>query len=367
MDKNYNIAGIQQIGIGVENFAEAWKYYIDMFHMDIRILEDDTVAELMLPYTGGKPQKRHAAIAINMQGGGGFEIWQYSGRIPQPIGFEIQTGDLGVFAAKIKSRDVPKAFAQFSGKADAHLIGGLENTIDGQKTFFLKDPFGNIFQVVHEPSVYRDENRLTGGIAGAMIGVTDIERAMPVYRDILGYDTIVSDQTGMFDDLKALPSGESRFRRRLLTHSTPRKGALSELLGKSYIELVQPLDRIPRKIYEGRYWGDPGFIQVCFDIRNMDALRNKCATMGYPFTVDTTQKYKEGNSFDMGDAAGQFAYIEDPDGTLIEFVETHKIPVLKKLNLSLDLRKRDPEKPLPRWMLGMLRFMRVKPESLQAV
>jgi len=103
MTHNYNIAGIQQIGIGVENLYEAWKYYIDLFHMDIRILEDDTVAELMLPYTGGKPQKRHAAIAINMQGGGGFEIWQYSERKPQPIGFEIQTGDLGVFAAKIKA------------------------------------------------------------------------------------------------------------------------------------------------------------------------------------------------------------------------------------------------------------------------
>jgi hypothetical protein len=36
---------------------------------------------------------------------------------------------------------------------------------------------------------------------------------------------------------------------------------------------------------------------------------------------------------------------------------------MKKLNLSLDLRKRDPEKPLPRWLLGMLRFMRVKPEN----
>ncbi len=364
MDKKYYIAGIQQIGIGVENFAEAWKYYIDMFQMNIRILEDDTVAELMLPYTGGKPQKRHAAIAINMQGGGGFEIWQYSERKPQPVGFEIQTGDLGVFVAKIKSRDVAKAYDLFSGKPNVHLLGGLTDTIDGTKTFFIKDPFGNLFQVVQETSLFRDEKRLTGGIAGAMIGVTDIEKAMPVYRDILGYDTIVSDQTGTFDDLKALPAGEGRFRRRLLTHSSPRKGGFSELLGKSAIELVQPLERTPRKIYEGRYWGDPGFIQICFDIRNMDALRDKCTDMGFPFTVDTTQKYREGSSFGMGDAAGQFAYIEDPDGTLIEFVETHKIPVIKKLNLSLDLRKRDPEKPLPRWMLGMLRFMRVKPESL---
>ena len=72
MTHNYNIAGIQQVGIGVENLYEAWKYYIGLFQMDVRILEDNKVAELMLPYTGGKPQRRHAAIAVNMQGGGGF-------------------------------------------------------------------------------------------------------------------------------------------------------------------------------------------------------------------------------------------------------------------------------------------------------
>lgn len=361
---NFIISGVQQVGIGVENFAEAWKYYIDVFNIDVRILEDDKVAELMLPYTGGQPQKRRAAIAINMQGGGGFEIWQYSDRKPKTVDFEIQVGDLGVFTAKLKSRNVPKAYELFLQKPNVQILGGLSDDINGHKTFFVKDPFGNMFQIVHEPSIYRDEHKLTGGVAGVMIGVTDIEKAMPVYRDILGYDEIVVDKTGTFDDLHALPSGERQFRRRLLTHSQPRKGGFSELFGKSYIELVQPLDRTPQKIYKGRYWGDPGFIQVCFDIRNMDALRDYCATMGFPFTVDSSQKFKEGSSFDMGEAAGQFAYIEDPDGTLIELVETHKIPLLKKLNLSLDLRKRNPEKPLPKWLLGMLRFMRVKPEDL---
>jgi len=54
-DKGFIISGIQQVGIGVENLYEAWSYYIDLFNMDIRILEDDKTAELMLPYTGGKP------------------------------------------------------------------------------------------------------------------------------------------------------------------------------------------------------------------------------------------------------------------------------------------------------------------------
>ena len=78
----FNISGIQQIGIGTMDFRKSWNWYIDMFGIDVRILEDDTVAERMLPYTGGSPQKRHACIAVNLQGGGGFEIWQYSEREP---------------------------------------------------------------------------------------------------------------------------------------------------------------------------------------------------------------------------------------------------------------------------------------------
>ena len=187
---------------------------------------------------------------------------------------------------------------------------------------------------------------------------------MTVYGDILGYDKVVADETGVFEDFDGLPSGGQKFRRRLLTHSQPRKGAFSELFGSSSIELVQALERTPKKLYEGRFWGDPGFIQVCFDIRNMDALGKYCVAKGHPFTVDTTQKFKDGDSFDMGDAAGQFAYIEDPDGTLIEFVETHKVPIVKKL-VAINLKNRNPEKALPKFLLKALKVMRVKPKDLQ--
>lgn len=363
-DKGYIISGIQQVGIGVENLYEAWKYYIELFNMDIRILEDNKVAELMLPYTGGQPQRRHAAIAVNMQGGGGFEVWQYAERKPQPLGFELNMGDLGVLVCKVKSRDVTAAYEQFSKNPKANIVGGLHKNIDGYQTFYLNDPYGNLFQVVQDDYIFKDEKRLTAGVAGVTIGVTDIDRAMTVYRDILGYDTIVTDETGVFPDLQALPSGTQKFRRRLLTHSRARKGSFSQLFGPSTLELVQALERTPKKLYEGRFWGDPGFIQVCFDIRNMEALGKHCEELGHPFTVDTTQQFKEGSSFDMGDAAGQFAYIEDPDGTLIEFVETHKVPIAKKLGLSINLKNRDPEKPLPKWMLKALSVMRVKPESI---
>ena len=80
-------------------------------------------------------------------------------------------------------------------------------------------------------------------------------------------------------------------------------------------------------------------------------------SQGFEFTVDTA------NSFDMGEAAGRFAYIEDPDGTLIEFVETHKIPIMKNYGWYLDLQKRSPEKPLATFILRALALGRVKPKK----
>lgn len=81
--------------------------------------------------------------------------------------------------------------------------------------------------------------KLTGGPAGALLGVNDIEKSIDFYGAILGYDTVVYDKVGKFDDLKNLPGGDVEVRRVLLQHSKPRAGAFSKLLGSSSIELVQ--------------------------------------------------------------------------------------------------------------------------------
>lgn len=343
------ISGIQQIGVGTENFRKSWNWYIEMFGTDVKILEDDTVAERMLPYTGGQAQKRHACIAVNLQGGGGFEIWQYSERKPKAAGFEVAAGDLGIFATKLNCRDV----AAFHGKMAARWpdCSALSTLPDGTPTFYVKDLYGNWFQVIEQKDVFIPQDVLTGGMGGALVGVTDMEASMRFYGEILGYDRVICDKTGTFDDWSPLPCSGERYRRVLLGTKEKRQGAFSQLLGESTIELVQALDRTPRKIYEGRYWGDPGFIQICFDVTGMKQLGSFCASKGSPFTVDSCPG---DTSFDMGEASGHFTYIEDPDGTLIEFVETHKIPVAKKLGWYIDLRSRDRKKPLPKFLFRMM-------------
>ncbi len=353
---DYTISGIQQIGIGVSDLKEAWNWYIDIFGMDCRIFEEEAEAKLMLPYTGNKPQKRHAVLAINLQGGSGFEVWQYKGRDPQPIKEEIRLGDTGILGCKMKVRNIQEAHTFFKGKGTVILNDPSTDPSD-QKTFFMKDPFGNLFQITESNDWFMNTDHISGGPCGAIIGVTDINRARKLYSDILGYDRVVFDTTGTFSDLAGLPGGKENIRRVLLTTSLPFRGPFSRIFGRSMIELIST-DRPGKNTYEGRFWGDPGFIHICFDIKGMDQLKKVCREKGFPFTVDSKESHK-GNSFDMGEAAGHFSYIEDPDGTLIEFVETLKMPVMKKLGWYLNLANRKPE-PLPDWILKMLRFSRIK-------
>lgn len=350
------IAGIQQIGIGNPDVHEATDWYRRNFGMDIKVFEDSATADLMLPYTGGKPHDRTAILTLSMRGGGGFEIWQYTSRTPVAPNFDVQLGDLGINACKIKSVDVKKTYEQFNMAGLKVLTPLIENPV-GDLSFFLEDLNGNLFQVVKGLGWFKKkENKTTGGVAGAVIGSSNIDASRTLYTDILGYDEVVYDETDTFDDLAGAPGGDVKHRRVLLRHSEPRQGGFSQLFGPTEIELIEVKDkrRKPKKIFENRYWGDLGFIHLCFDVQGMDALKRECVAKGFPFTVDSA------DSFDMGEAAGRFTYIEDPDGTLIEFVETHRVPIAKKFGLSVDMTKRDPRKNLPKWMLSALSFSRMK-------
>jgi len=357
----YHISGIQQIGIGVYNVWEAWKWYRRNLGFDILVFDDIGTAKGMLPYTGGKPQDRHAILAINLQGGGGLEIWQFTTRKPEPAVFDVQIGDLGINIATIKSANVAYAYSALKSRGVAIPAGVLRDPA-GKECFFLTDLYGNMLQITGSDTMFYDTGTDTGGVYGAIIGVADIDKSIGFYGTILGYDTIIYDREGRYNDFAVLPGGTGNFRRILLAHGERRKGPFCNMLGESRIELVQALDRVPNKIYENRFWGDPGFIQICYDIRGMLELKTKCEQYGTPFTADSNpEAYSSaGSVFEMGEASGHFTYIEDPDGTLIEFVETHTLPIAKKLGWCLDLKKRNSEKPLPDWMLKSLHWNRVK-------
>ena len=345
------ICGIQQVGIGVADVIEAWKWYYDNFGYEIKIVDAEGVAERMLPYTGDKPQPRRAIMAFNIRGGGGFEIWQPKGRELNYLKEPLRLGDYGILVAKIKTADIQNAYKTFTSKG-LNVITEISETPFGYKHFFMKDPYGNLFEIEEDNYVFINEKKTTGGANGVTIGVSDMDRSIEFYGKLLDYDKVAYDHTGYFADLKGVPGGEHTLRRVILERSKPIDGPLSRVMGTSHIELVQNLDVEGRQLRDGRYWGDPGFIHLCFDVRNMDAVKEQTEALGHPFVCDS------GVDFDMGDANGHFTYVEDPDGTLIEFVETFSIPISKKLGLAINLKKRDDNKPLK--ILKLLRFAKAK-------
>jgi catechol 2,3-dioxygenase-like lactoylglutathione lyase family enzyme len=356
---------MQQIGMGVRDVHESFRWVRKAFGMDIPVFDDVGDPVYMTKYTGGVIQRRHAILATSLSGGCGFEIWQYLSREPEGPAFEVTLGDLGIFAAKIKAADVTEAHEAITGRG-LPTMGGVFQDPAGRDHFFLQDPSHNIYQVVADTHRFQRGKWPTGGTCGGMIGVSDIDEAKSLYSDALGFDTVVYDEKGTFEDLSMLPGGKRKLRRMLLVPSESPKGLFSKLVGPGRIELVQSLSHTPKKIFGNRYWGDLGFIHLCFDVNDMVHLKKVCEEKGFPFTVDS------GAPITMGSASGRFSYVEDSDGTLIEFVETSKFPIQTgvlgkksvfsaKLNLFLNLANRkDPTKPLPGFLIKLLSLSRVK-------
>ena len=347
------INGIQQVGIGVQDAKAAFEWYKNIFGTDIIVFKDAAVASLMKLYTGDIAQKRYAILAMNMQGGGGFEIWQYSEKIPAAPAFEIALGDTGIFAVKIRCKNISTTY-DFYMNEKVNILNTPCVNPEGKKHFYIRDPWNNIFELIEDDYWFTTDNKLTGAVAGVVAGVADMDKAVEFYKNVLGFSVKAYREENRYSDWQGLPGSNNKFKRVILKKNWTATGAFGKLLGPVQIELVQAVNHQPKKIFENRHWGDLGFIHVCFDVNNMKAHEKICADNNSPLTVNSA------NSFDMGEAAGHFSYNEDPDGTLIEYVETHKVPVAKRFGLYLNIRKRDPKKCLPDWVVKCLRFSRVK-------
>lgn len=346
------IYGIQQMGVGVDDAEKGFQWYATRLGADACIFDDGNEATYMAKYMGGEPRQKRAILAMNLQGGSGYEIWQHTGRTPLKLEGGFDFGDLGINIAKIKSKDIQVSFDRLKGLG-VEFVTDIVSTPDGQKSFYIMDPWDNILQIKETQDFYQDFGHDLGGVFGATLGVSDIDATRKLF-DLIGYDQVVSDETGTFDDIASISKGDEKFRRVLLTHKKDRVGGFTALFGDSEIELVQRLDSEPKKLFEGRFWGDVGYIHLCFDIKNMKKLVEDCKEGGFPFQVLSNE------DFDMGDANGHWGYIEDPDGTLIEFVETHKVPVVKAIGLNINLKNRDPKKPLPNWLIKAMKIKRKK-------
>lgn len=343
------ITGIQQVGVGVVNAHKAKYLYRDLFGMDALVFDDEAEATLMTRYTGNQSYKRRAILIMNLKGGGGFEIWQYLNRTSFPLPEDSIYGSPGINAAKIKASCIHTARTKLMSFQELK-ISPISAHPDKGLFFTVTDELFNQFQIIEGVDWFKNNTTSLGGVAGVVIGVTNMERSLLFYRQLLGDVHTIFDVT----ERKIDNGKEQNVRKVLLRKKIADSGAFSRLLGGFDIELVQLLDQQAPHLFKNRYWGDCGFIHVCFDVIDMDGLKQMMEQNGYPFTVDSA------GSYSMEQASGRFCYVEDPDGTLIELVQTHRVPVLKKLGWYIRLSDRTHQRPLPNWQVSMLGLNKVK-------
>ncbi len=347
------INGLQHIGVAVSEMDKSLKFYRKFFGLNIPFFDSVQPAPLMDVYTRNSTITKRASMVVNLQGGCAIEVICPTSFKPVRAKFDILVGDLGICITQLKCKNI-EASHEFCKENGAPALTDISLDPSGRKTFYLEDLDRNVWQYVEGDQWYTDANHHSGGVIGCSTGVSDMDKAFGLYRDILGFDQVVYDSTGVFEDWKNLPGGKNKYRRVLLTQSAQPGGGFAKVTGKNYIELIQALDRTPNYIFKDRIWGDTGFAHIGFDVKGMAALGKDLAAAGYGFTCDSN------NAIGMGQTKVHCTYIQDNDVTLIEMIEVYKVPIMEKWGIFLNVEKRDPLKPLPDFMLKALRFSRIK-------
>ncbi|NOY07985.1 MAG: VOC family protein [Spirochaetes bacterium] len=348
------IHGLQHIGIGFKDINRAWDFYKKVLHFDVPLSRSQRTAERMGKLTGG-PQERQVVIALNLLGGALVEIFQFLSKEPLPAP-DFNYGDLGILSIALKVKDINKAYSDLK-ESGTRIINPPESRGTLPEQLFFYDPEGNLLSLIRLPDTefsLSEKNSNIGGILFPTVGVSDMEKSLHFYRDILGFDTVVYDYKGEDKRLTGIPGAGGTLRRILLKMNRKPTSLFSFYLKGGMIELVHADKGRHIHRYRKRGWGDSGIMELCFDVNDIEATYRQLVRSGAGPVIEANT-----DKFDMGGGSSAFfAYVSDPDGTWVELAEITSFPIWGRLNF--DLKKRPKNKPLSPLLMKLLRFAKEK-------
>ncbi|MBD3284808.1 hypothetical protein GF338_00580 [candidate division WOR-3 bacterium] len=347
------INALQHIGVGVADLERSWAFYRRL-GFDVPMNVDQSYIPRLAPLTGGNFE-RSVVFAGNLMGGAAIEIFQFTSIEPRRSE-RWKWGDPGISSIALKVPDLAEAMRLFS---DVEIIFQPRAwpAYPEWKAALVQDPDGILLNLIQIPEMtfsLRIPDIKSGGVIFPTIAVSDMERALSFYRDILHYTEILYDWEGVDPALTAIPGGKRRQRRVMLRDPRPATSFFNFYLDRGMIELVEVRGKKAAHLFHGRRWGDIGINEVCFDVYDIEGTFTELSKKGAGVVVAPNV---EEDSFDGGSSAF-FGYVVDPDNTMIELAEPTRLSLTKKL--SLNLRKRKPGKPFPSWLMKMSRFNRYK-------
>ena len=153
------------------------------------------------------------------------------------------------------------------------------------------------------------------GVNHVGIGVSEMNRALEFYGELLGFTEVMFDYTGSLPGMEAV-TGKPETKARVVMLKNRNTGPL----GLGAIKLVQLLDSEkpePCTVADTTLWGDVGIAEVCFNTRvSTEKVFAELSKKGLQATLTPTR-----GCFPPYDTVSHYAYMRDPDNGLLEFVD----------------------------------------------
>jgi catechol 2,3-dioxygenase-like lactoylglutathione lyase family enzyme len=148
------------------------------------------------------------------------------------------------------------------------------------------------------------------GIDHITICVSNMEKALHFYQEILGFKKVIFDYSGNLTGMDKIV-GKSNVKARIMLLKTENIGPL----GQGLIKLVQFLPPFRAKpINVEHVWSDIGISEVALNVINMEKILAKMKDNNIEIVLPPQH-----DTFDNKEVI--YAYIRDPDGSLVELVE----------------------------------------------
>jgi len=312
------INAFQHIGLGVWDVDKTCTFYKNLFGYKIKLNDITTASKEMEPVVGSVETMR-MAMSMNVAGGGILEFIEHKSSPIRPFPEAAGYGSCGVLELGFGVRAIERVVDAFRAKGVSFLTPICDVELsDGRcwRYAYLNDPDGMKIQLVEDvrPGESAAKKPEVRGAFHVGIGVTDVERSKAFYGNALGFDRQVYAFDGHNPDLDPVSGGATHVNMAVLERSAPNTGPISGLPSGT-VKLIAAPDQKGDHIYKDRRWGDIGCMEFCLDVSHLEDSVEDAKAKGAPVYLAPCE-------IDMGSGSkGKVAYVRDPDGTIVEFVE----------------------------------------------
>lgn len=319
------INAMQHIGLGVWDVDKTYGFYKRFFGYKVK-LNDLTVASKEMEPVVGSVETMRMMMAANPKGGGIIELIEHKSSPIRPFPEDGRYGFYGVLEAGYRVKQIDRVVAGMKAAGVPLLTPVCEQDLGGGRKWrfaYLQDPDGFPLQLTEEigsgAQVRSAGKPVVEGLCHIGLGVSDLERSKAFYRNALGFDRVLYAFEGEMPEMEPVAGGPLRAKMAILERSQPASGPLSRLLPRGVLKLFEVKESRGRHAYKGRRWGDIGCMEFCMDVTDLPAVVADMKAKGIPIYLPPVE-------IDMGSGSkGMVAYVRDPDGSIVEFVEAKSI------------------------------------------